>query len=208
VSREEWRQILSQRDWRKILPYTPIAAIIAVIVIALGMDLAFGAPSKPKVNNAAPPPEVIRATIAALPVSPTPYVPPSTATPTAAPTPDTGPTAQARDQTRIRDMAKIANALVKYEEEKGEFPSTGGNVQTLCVYRENDAGCKISDVLDPIPGDPLGESVKNGYWYASDGKTFTIIAGMDSSSNATPGRCDPKWSQHTRKANLACLTGP
>jgi hypothetical protein len=207
VKREDWREILSQRDWRRLLPYAPVAAVIVVIVAALGTDLAFGGPSKPKVDNAAPPPEVARATIAAAPVSPTPYVPPPTATPTAAPTALPEFIAQSRDKTRMDDLAKIAGALEQYRKQEGEYPSNGGAIQTMCTYQEFDAGCKLKDVLDPLPEDPLGDPAKNGYWYSSDGKKFTLIAAVDSPANATPDKCDERFSQHTAKTNLYCVKG-
>jgi hypothetical protein len=130
VSREEWKEILAKRDWRKLLPYAPIAAIIFVIVLAVGIDLAVGGPSKPKVDNTAPPPDSVRATIAAAPVTVTPYAPPPTATSTAAPTVVPGSEAAARDETRLGDLMKIVVALEQYHDDKGEYPSTGGNIQT------------------------------------------------------------------------------
>ena len=208
MSREDWRAILSRRDWRKILPYAPIAAVVIVIIAALGMDLAFGGPSKPEIENDAPPPEVARATVDAAPTSATPYAAPPTETPTAAPTEATGPIAQMRDQRRIDDLAKIASVLEQYRNKEGEYPSTGGNIQTLCTYKEIDAGCKLEDLLSPIPSDPLGDSVKNGYWYSSDGKTFTLIAAVDLSTNATPDKCEQRFAQHTKRTNLRCVTGP
>ena len=208
MSREDWRRILSRQDWRRLLPYAPIAAVIAVIIIALGTDLAFGGPSNPKIDNTAPPPDVLRATIAAAPVSPTPYAPPPTATPTAGPTAVPGSVAAARDETRLGDLMKIVVALEQYHEQEGEYPSTGGNIQSLCTYQDIDAGCKLKDVLDPIPSDPLGDSVQNGYWYSSDGKTFTLVAGMDSPSNTTAAKCEKRFADHTKKANLYCVTGP
>ena len=85
---------MSRERWRKIALYAPIAIVVAVILAALGMDLTFGGADNPKVDNAAPPPEVVRATIAAAPVSATPYSPPATMTPTPAPTELAGPVAQ------------------------------------------------------------------------------------------------------------------
>ncbi|HUS81901.1 MAG TPA: hypothetical protein VM013_01420 [Dehalococcoidia bacterium] len=206
---EDQRKLLrSIEDWRKLLPYAPIAAVVVVIVAALGMDLAFGGPSKPEIDNAAAPPEVARATIAAAPVSPTPFVPPATETPTAAPTEETGPTAQIRDQRRVSDLADIAAALEQYREKEGEYPTTGGNIQTVCTYKDIDAGCKLEDFLGNIPVDPEGDSVKNGYWYSSDGKTFTLVAAVDLAASATPAACEERFAQHTKKAHLYCLTGP
>ena len=172
------------------------------------MDIALGGPSNPQPANSAPPPEVIRATIAALPVTPTVYVPAATDTPTPGPTAVPGVVAQQRDQQRLEDLAKIKAALEQYRNDKGEYPSTGGNIQTACTYKDIDALCELGDLLDPIPTDPMGDPVDNGYWYISDGKTFTIIAGMDSPANALPAKCAEGVAQHTKKSNLYCLTGP
>jgi hypothetical protein len=102
---------------------------------------------------------------------------------------------------------KITVALKQYHDDKGEYPSTGGNIQTLCSYPDIDAGCKLTDFIDPIPSDPTGQSVLNGYWYSSDGKTYVVIAGMDSSANATPDKCEKRFFDHTRKTNLYCAIG-
>ena len=208
MSREEWRKILATRDWRKLLPYTPIAAIIIVIIAAVGMDLVFGGPSTPQASNSAPAPEALRATIAAMPVSPTPYVPAATSTPTPGPTPLPGSLAQERDQIRLEDLAKVVAALEQYKQKNGDYPDTGGNIQTLCSYPDVDAGCKLKDFLDPVPSDPAGEAVLNGYWYASDGKTYTVMAGMDSPAYATPDNCEQRFLDHTGKENLYCLKSP
>ena len=208
MKREGRQKNLSPPAWRKMPPFAPIAAVLVVIVVALAMDLIFGGPSKPEVNNSAPPPDVLRATIAAAPHSPTPYAPPPTKTPTPGPTAVPGVVAAERDQTRLLALATIAAALEQYRQKEGEYPSTGGNIQTLCTYKDVDAGCKLGEMLNAIPGDPLGDSVQNGYWYSSDGKSFVIIAGMDEPSNATPTKCEQRFAQHTKKANLCCLTGP
>ena len=208
VPEEDWRNILSHRDWRKMLPYAPIAVFVAVIIAALWMDIAFGGPDNPKVDNSAAPPEVVRATIDALPVTATPYVPPPTATWTPGPTPLPEYYAALRDTTRMDDLAKIAEALEEYREEKGEYPSSGGNTQTLCVYQDIDAGCKIRDFLDPIPPDPAGDPGANGYWYRSDGKSYTVAAAMDTPANATPFICDPEMPKIVRRTTLYCVTGP
>jgi hypothetical protein len=195
-------------EWRKLLPYAPIAAVVIAIVAALWLDLAFGGPSKPQVDNTAPPPEVARATIDALPMSPTPYVAAATETPTAMPTQDTGPVVQMRDQRRISDLASIADALEQYHQKEGEYPTTGGNIQTVCTYKDIDAGCKLEEFLNPIPSDPAGDAVKNGYWYSSDGKTFTLVAAVELQTSASPVTCEQRFAQHTKKTILYCLTEP
>ncbi len=208
VKREGWQKNLSPPDWRKMLSFAAIAAVLVVIVVALAMDLIFGGPGKPEVDNSAPPPDVLRATIAAAPHSPTPYAPPPTKRPTPGPTAVLGVVAAERDQTRLIDLATIAAALEQYRQKEGEYPSTSGNTQTLCAFKDVDAGCKLGEVLNPIPEDPLGDTVQNGYWYWSDGKSFVIIAGMDEPSNATPTKCEQGFARQTKKTNLCCLTGP
>jgi hypothetical protein len=205
VKREGWRKNLSQLEWRKMLPYAPIAAFIVVVAAALGMDLAFSGPDNPTIANSAPPPEVVRATIDALPVTATPYVPPPTATVTAGPTALPEYFGMLSDRTRMDDLAKIAGALEQYRQQKGEYPSTGGNTQTVCIYQDIDAGCKLRDLLDPIPGDPAGDPGANGYWYRSDGKSYMLAAAMAVATNATPLICDPEMAKLIKHTTLYCV---
>gem|GEM_PF-2851029 len=196
---------MSREKWRKWLPYTPVAAVVIVILIALALDLALGGPGNPIPQNQAQPPEVVRSTVEAAPVSPTPWVPPATDTPTPGPTAIPGVVAQVRDQTRISDLYAIAVALDQYRSAKGGFPSTDDNVQSACGYKDLAALCKISDYLDPVPSDPIGDVIINGYWYVSDGKKFTLIAGVDSPADGTPATCEQRFYDHTNKPNLYCL---
>jgi type II secretory pathway pseudopilin PulG len=198
---------VSREVWRKWLPYTPIAAVILVILIALALYLALSGPSSGTPQNQAQPPVVVLSTVEGTPVSPTPLVPPAAETPTFAPTAVPSDVAQARDQTRISDLHKIAVALEQYKSDKGEYPSTGDNVQSGCSYPDLDALCKLKDYLDPIPSDPAGDPVVvNGYWYVSDGKTFTLIAGVDLAADGTPAKCEQGFYDHTKKTDLYCLT--
>ncbi len=196
---------MSREDWRKWLPYAPVASVILVIVIAVALDLALGGPTSAKPQNEAPPPDALRATDAAAPVSPTPWSPSATETATPGPTSVPDVVARARDQTRISDLYKIAVALQQYKSDKGKYPTTEGNLQSACAYVDLDALCKIKDYLDPIPSDPDGDPVTNGYWYVSDGDTFTLVAGVDSSVDASPSNCDQGFYDHTKKQNLYCL---
>ncbi len=192
---------------RSLLSWAPIAAIIIVIVAAVGLDLKFGGPGKPQIANSAPPADSVRATIEALPTSSTTLTPqPKTTVPALTATP-AGPGSAERDQTRIGDLMKTVAALQQYHQQNGEYPSTGGNIQTLCTYQDIDAGCKLKGLLDPIPQDPLGSSVINGYWYVSDGTSYTVMAGLES-PYTSPSTCDARWLKHTNKPNLFCVTGP
>jgi type II secretory pathway pseudopilin PulG len=187
----------SRPRWGKWLPYTPVAAVILIlaIVIALALDLTSRGPTSAEPQNQARPTEAFSSTVQAAHVSPT-----------------LGPTAmpdvveRARDQMRASDLYKIGIALDQYRTGKGEFPSTDGDIQSGCAYPDLDALCKIKDYLDPIPTDPAGEPILNGYWYVSDGKTFTLIAGVDSPADGTPAMCEQRFYDHTKKTDLYCLT--
>jgi hypothetical protein len=98
-------------------------------------------------------------------------------TPTPSPTPADAPAVRAqRDERRQLDIARIAYILEGYRARLGSYPSTGGVFQTLCAYGDLDAGCALLDVAPSLPEDPLGDPLKNGYWYASDGQKFTVFA--------------------------------
>ncbi len=178
---------VSREERRKWLPYAAVAAVVLVILIALAFHLALGGPTNATSQNQAQPPEVVE-------------------TPTPGPTSVPDVVARARDQMRASDLYKIGVALDQYRNDKGEFPSTDGDIQSGCAYPDLDALCKIKDYLDPIPSDPTGDTVDNGYWYVSDGKTFTLIAGVDSPADGTPAMCEQRFHDHTKKTDLYCLT--
>ncbi len=87
---------------------------------------------------------------------------------------------EGRDFLRLGDLAVFGQALEAYEKENGRYPDTGGNIQTLCAFREVDAGCDLEELLSPLPEDPLGDASGNGYWYASDGSWFAVYAQRES----------------------------
>jgi hypothetical protein len=96
-------------------------------------------------------------------------------TPTVTPTPQPG--GEERDVQRLQDLERIHAALEEYYDKEGSYASTGGNMQTLCAYKDLDVGCKLTKVLDPLPAtDPLGDPLQNGYWYTSDGKSSAVYA--------------------------------
>jgi 4-amino-4-deoxy-L-arabinose transferase-like glycosyltransferase len=149
-------------------------------------EVIFAAYALPKVEGALPP---------------TPTRGPETPTPTA--TPAAG--GDTRDARRAQDIAAIQGALAQYFAEHGEFPDNGGGIQTLCTYKEADAGCKLEDFLNPLPQDPAGNSTENGYFYASDGPTYSIYALRE--STIFPA-CDDKPSHLDALPSLLCAHGP
>ena len=85
-----------------------------------------------------------------------------------------------RDEVRVRDLTTIKQALEDYKQKRGNYPNTGGGIQSLCAFTEFDKGCALEEVLDPIPSDPLGDPGENGYWLKSDGKTYVVYAQRES----------------------------
>ena len=86
------------------------------------------------------------------------------------------PGAEDRNSQRIRDLRTLGQLLQQYLERNGSYPSSRGAFQTLCVYDQLDAGCKLQDLTTTLPVDPLEDPLRNGYWYVSDGDTFTLMA--------------------------------
>jgi hypothetical protein len=111
-----------------------------------------------------------------------------------------------RDQVRSQDLTQLQAVLEQYKTKHDDkYPSTGGGIQTLCVYKDADKGCALEDVLSTLPTDPLGDASTNGYWYKSDGTTYTLYAQRE--SNAVP-QC-PDHPQHLQKfKSLMCVLSP
>jgi hypothetical protein len=81
-----------------------------------------------------------------------------------------------RDNIRRQDLDALQLALIAYSLDHNGYPDTGGSIQSLCAFKEFDVGCELESVIDPLPVDPLGDPAVNGYWYVSDGATYTIYA--------------------------------
>lgn len=125
-------------------------------------------------------------------------------TPTPTPLPPTPAPAEQflRDEQRREDLAAIANGLRRYHNRHGSYPLAAG-IQSFCVYRDLDAGCKVAEVLDPLPYDPSSDRV---YWYQSDGTTFTVFALME--SPVGPSQCpEPVPAALETVAYLYCVQG-
>jgi len=129
------------------------------------------------------------------------------------PTPHETPTVQAtpaagddeRDRRREQDILALQSALAQYRDKHGTFPSNGGGIQTLCVYRNDDVGCKLMEFLDPLPQDPAGDSNTNGYFYQSDGSTYAIYALRQ--STAVP-ECAERPPHLKSLPSVLCARGP
>ncbi len=142
-----------------------------------------------------------------LPPTPTPVPPMPTPTPSPTSTPRPTPIAGTidRDVTRVQDLTAAQAGLEEIFAEGGSYPNTGGTIQTLCVLPEFDKGCELEDVMAAIPSDPLGEPSVNGYWYVSDGSSYTLYARRE--AERLPDCTDhPDFLSHV--PSLICFSAP
>ena len=91
------------------------------------------------------------------------------------------PGAEERDAQRRKDLSDIAAVLFDYESRAGLFPTTGGSAAVGCAYTVLGQLCTFIDQLGPATlEDPRGLPLSYGYWYESDGSSFTIYASFES----------------------------
>jgi hypothetical protein len=112
-----------------------------------------------------------------------------------------------RDAERRDDLLTLAGAAAEVRDEEGSYPTTGGNVQTLCAYEQLDQGCAFREVLSPLPLDPLGDPVRNGYWYSSDGETARFYASLEIEGTDAE-RCVTSDVELGKKNFVLCIQVP
>ncbi len=112
-----------------------------------------------------------------------------------------------RDAKRRSDLLRIVASLNQYREQHGSVPDTGGNTKTACAYVELDPLCVFeSDLGIETLRDPRNDTGRYGYWYTSDGQSFTIYATFEGPVDAQTN-CAPKGEDISRKPNLVCISG-
>lgn len=129
--------------------------------------------------------------------------PVETSPPEATPAP---PGAAERDAERRSELTRLAAALVDYKAKNGSYPSTSSNVQSACIYEESDVLCRLKAQLGKETFvDPFGDPFEYGYWYASDGNSFTLYALLETAPG--PGETCEGPGDLADKANLYCVKG-
>jgi type II secretion system (T2SS) protein G len=109
---------------------------------------------------------------------------------------------RARDVKRVGDLAALQTALKQYKDKKGNYPSTGGSIQTACVYEKLDKLCEFKGQLTADRfSDPRGTSF--GYFYQSDGKVYTLYASFEADNSASDP-CPSDVSYFKSLQNLFC----
>ena len=117
-------------------------------------------------------------------------------------------TPEERDARRRSDLLILFDALRQLHDREDEYPTTGNNVQTLCAFKELDAGCALTEILgETLPADPFEGPIENGYWYSSDGQSFKIYASLE--IDLAPGQaCQTSDATLLTKPNVICLSFP
>ena len=185
-----------QVDLRVLLPI----AVLGVVVLAIIVTELCGR-------------EDVQPLTQVPPTGPTSTVGPTF---TAGPSPTTGPEqatatqaasvgGEDRDQVRQQDLAEVQAALEAYHDDRGNYPDSNNNIQTLCVFQEVDIGCALSEFLDPLPQDPLGDPAGNGYFFQSDGERYALYAIRE--SGLLPP-CDEHPVHLAQFESVICLRGP
>jgi len=183
----------------------PVGLLVLALAAILWLDLATGGEAEPDPFLGA----------IGTPVRGT-FVAPTSTPVGAQPTARARPTVPAdvsgepldRDALRRGDLVRLLVAANAYREEFGEYPSTGGNLQTLCVYKADDKGCQLAETYEgPLPEDPAGDPIKNGYWYESTGDTVKIYAALELEIPDAE-RCPTDNVDLRVKASLICIEGP
>jgi hypothetical protein len=106
-----------------------------------------------------------------------------------------------RDEKRRGDLLLLLGAAGSVKARDGSYPSTNGNVQTLCTYKEIDAGCKIQALAG---GDGIADPLKTGYWYSSDGRSATFYASLEGSAPSDQ-QCATKDAELQKHDNVICV---
>jgi len=179
-----------------------IGALALIILIIIFIELCGRDDIEPLVQQEEQQPGLPTATLGpTFTPGPSPTVGPTV--PTQSPTPMPG--GRDRDAERVSDLQSLQAALLLYETDNDEFPSNESTLQTLCVFPEFDVGCELLEVLNQLPQDPLDDASTNGYWYESDGDTYSLYGQRE--SDAFPKCIDhPEFLQEFE--SLLCFSGP
>ena len=191
--------------WLRTLKWNiiaPVGMLVIALVAVFGFDLAH-------TGEAKPPPllgelgTAVRGTITLPTATPKGLRP--TAVPRATVPAGVGGTPAERDAARRSLLLVAIDGFQKLKQQDGSFPSTNGNIQTFCVFKDLDVGCKLGDVIGSVPADPLGEPLRNGPWYQSDGSYAKIYVSFE--QDIPPEQvCETDNVDLSQKPNLVCTT--
>ncbi len=117
------------------------------------------------------------------------------------------PGAAEADAGRTSELQQLVTALTAYRDKTGSYPDTANNIQTACVYRNLDKLCVALNTINAdVFLDPRNEGTNYGYWYRSDGTSFTLFALYE--GDVPPGNtCSDEEKKLIHKPRLTCVHG-
>jgi hypothetical protein len=178
----------------------PVGLVALALVAVAWLDVTKGGEATP----AAPLGEIgtpVRGAYIAPTATPFGFAP----TPKPRPTPAgaTGANAFVRDEKRRSDLLLLLDAASRLKAKDGAYPSTSGNLQSLCTYKEIDQGCKIKALA--AGGDAIADPAKIGYWYSSDGTTAKFYASLEGDVPKEQ-QCVTSDAELKKHDNVICVT--
>ena len=81
-----------------------------------------------------------------------------------------------RDVERRQDLERLSIALEACALETGGYPDSEGQLEVFWTESTFADVCLAEMFLPDLPRDPLGVPERDGYWYLSDGSSFTLVA--------------------------------
>lgn len=179
----------------------PVGLVVLALLAVAWLDVTKGGGATPK-----PPLGDIGTPVRGAYVAPT--ATPFGFAPTRVPRPTvvgqvTGNPAE-RDEKRRGDLLLLLGAAASVKARDGSYPSTNGNVQTLCNYKEIDVGCKIQALTGSTA---IADPLKIGYWYSSDGQSSKFYASLE---GAVPKeqQCATNDAELKKHDNVICVKTP
>jgi hypothetical protein len=177
----------------------PVGLVVVALAAVAWLDVSKGGEATPK-----PPLGAIGTPVRGAFVAPT-------ATPIGfAPTPRPKPTVagavgnpSVRDEKRKSDLLLLLAAAARVKARDGSYPSTNGNVQSVCNYKDIDVGCKILALADGK--DTLGDPLKIGYWYSSDGQAAKFYASLEGDVPSAQ-LCSTNDAELKKHDNVICVS--
>jgi hypothetical protein len=180
----------------------PVGLIVLALFAVLWLDVTKGGEATP----ATPLGEIgtpVRGAYVAPTATPIGFAPTPQPRPTIAGTVSGSPSD--RDSKRRIDLLLLLDAANRIKQRDGSYPSTNGNVQSLCTYKDIDLGCKIQALA--AGGDAVADPAKIGYWYSSDGQSAKFYASLEGDIPKDQ-QCQTNDAELKKHDNVICVKTP